>query len=70
LCGGGGVERVAAARGDGLIAAALIAAQGELSIGLVIGLAAAGAMIGDNIGYLIGRKGGTTPPCRSLATQR
>jgi membrane-associated protein len=41
-----------------LIAAALLASRGKLSIELVIVLAAAGAITGDNIGYLIGRKGG------------
>ncbi len=42
----------------GLITAAVLASQGKLKIELVIALAAAGAIIGDNIGYLIGRKGG------------
>src|SRR6185312_306089 len=42
----------------GLITAAILASQGKLEIALVIPLAAAGAIIGDNIGYLIGRKGG------------
>ena len=42
----------------GLIAAALLASQGKLSIEAVIPLAAAGAIVGDNVGYLIGRKGG------------
>ncbi|MGH2863912.1 MAG: DedA family protein [Solirubrobacteraceae bacterium] len=41
-----------------LIAAAVLASQGKLAIVLVIVLAAAGAIVGDNIGYLIGRKGG------------
>jgi membrane protein DedA with SNARE-associated domain len=41
-----------------LIAAAVLASQGKLRIELVIALAAAGAIVGDNIGYLIGRKGG------------
>ena len=41
-----------------LITAAVLASQGKLEIAVVIGLAAAGAIIGDNIGYLIGRKGG------------
>jgi membrane-associated protein len=41
-----------------LITAAVLASQGKLQIELVIPLAAAGAIIGDNIGYLIGRKGG------------
>jgi membrane protein DedA with SNARE-associated domain len=41
-----------------LITAAVLASQGKLHIELVIPLAAAGAIIGDNIGYVIGRKGG------------
>jgi len=42
----------------GLITAAVLASQGNLKIALVIPLAAAGAILGDNIGYAIGRKGG------------
>jgi membrane protein DedA with SNARE-associated domain len=41
-----------------LIAASVLASKGTLSIWLVIPIAAAGAIVGDNIGYLIGRKGG------------
>ena len=41
-----------------LIAAAVLASQGKLQIELVIPLAAAAAIVGDNIGYQIGRKGG------------
>jgi membrane protein DedA with SNARE-associated domain len=41
-----------------LIAAAVLASRGKLSIEVVIALAAAGAIIGDNIGYVIGRQGG------------
>ena len=41
-----------------LIAAAVLASQGKLQIGLVIALAATAAIVGDNIGYMIGRKGG------------
>jgi membrane-associated protein len=41
-----------------LIAAAVLASQGKLRIELVIPIAAAGAIVGDNLGYLIGRKGG------------
>jgi membrane protein DedA with SNARE-associated domain len=41
-----------------LIAAAVLASEGKLHIALVIPIAAAGAIVGDNIGYLIGRKGG------------
>lgn len=42
----------------GLIAAAVTASQGKLQIELVIPIAAAAAIVGDNIGYQIGRKGG------------
>ncbi len=41
-----------------LIAGGVLASQGKLEIALVIPLAAAGAIVGDNIGYLIGRRGG------------
>jgi membrane-associated protein len=40
-----------------LLAAAVLAAHGRLSITLVIVTAATGAILGDNVGYLIGRKG-------------
>jgi membrane protein DedA with SNARE-associated domain len=41
-----------------LITASVLASRGKLQIELVIALAAAAAIIGDNIGYVIGRKGG------------
>ena len=41
-----------------LIAAAILADRGEYSIVAVIAIAAAAAIIGDNIGYVIGRTGG------------
>jgi membrane protein DedA with SNARE-associated domain len=41
-----------------LITAAVLASQGKLQIELVIAIAAAAAIVGDNLGYLIGRKGG------------
>lgn len=41
-----------------LIAAAIYASNGHLSIEAVIFVAAAAAIIGDNIGYWIGREGG------------
>jgi membrane-associated protein len=41
-----------------LITGAVLASSGKLQIELVIGLAALAAIVGDNIGYLIGRKGG------------
>jgi len=40
-----------------LITAAILASQGKLSISLVVATAAAGAIVGDNFGYLLGRKG-------------
>jgi membrane protein DedA with SNARE-associated domain len=41
-----------------LITAAVLASRGKLRIEWVIALAATAAIVGDNIGYLIGRKGG------------
>jgi membrane protein DedA with SNARE-associated domain len=41
-----------------LITASILASRGKLQIELVIVLAAIAAIVGDNIGYLIGRKGG------------
>jgi len=41
-----------------LIAAAVLASQGHYSIYAVIAVAAAGAIVGDNVGYWIGRRGG------------
>jgi membrane protein DedA with SNARE-associated domain len=41
-----------------LIAAGVYASKGHLSIAAVIAIAAAGAIIGDNIGYWLGREGG------------
>jgi membrane protein DedA with SNARE-associated domain len=41
-----------------LIAAALLASQGDLRLEFVIGAAAAGAIIGDSLGYYIGRQAG------------
>ena len=42
----------------GLITAAVLASQGKMQIALVIAIAAAGAIVGDNVGYQIGRRGG------------
>src|SRR6201984_3241717 len=42
----------------GLITAAILASENKLHIELVIPIAAAAAIVGDNIGYVIGRKGG------------
>jgi membrane protein DedA with SNARE-associated domain len=41
-----------------LIAAALLAQRGDIQIVPLVALAAAAAIIGDNIGFAIGRKGG------------
>ncbi|MFI5009440.1 MAG: DedA family protein, partial [Solirubrobacterales bacterium] len=41
-----------------LITAAVLASQGKMQIEFVIALAALGAIVGDNIGYVIGRRGG------------
>jgi len=41
-----------------LIAAGVLASQGKLHIQIVIPIAAVAAIVGDNIGYQIGRKGG------------
>jgi membrane protein DedA with SNARE-associated domain len=41
-----------------VIFAGLAAASGRLSIVAVIVVAAAGAIVGDNIGFVIGRRGG------------
>jgi membrane protein DedA with SNARE-associated domain len=43
-----------------LIASAVLASQGHLSIELVIAIAAAAAIVGDNVGYLLGRRFGRT----------
>jgi membrane protein DedA with SNARE-associated domain len=41
-----------------LIAGALLAQKGDMDIVLLVALASAAAIIGDNIGFAIGRKGG------------
>ena len=41
-----------------LIVGAVLAAEHQLQIEFVIAVAAAGAIVGDNIGYYIGRRGG------------
>lgn len=41
-----------------LIAAGILARDGQLRIGYVIAAAAVAAIVGDNVGYLIGRTGG------------
>src|SRR5262245_17409185 len=44
--------------GSGLIGSALLAARGDLSISGVLACAWAGAVLGDSIGYMIGRLAG------------
>ena len=46
-----------------LVAAAVLAAMGHLEIGLVVALAALGAVVGDNVGY--GSAGSAADDCRS-----
>lgn len=41
-----------------LLVASFLAAQGDLSLGGVILSASAGALVGNNLGYLLGRQGG------------
>jgi membrane protein DedA with SNARE-associated domain len=41
-----------------LVTAAIVAGQGKLQIGFVIAITALAAIVGDNIGYLIGRRFG------------
>ncbi len=41
-----------------LVAAAVLASQGKLQIGLVILIGVCSAIVGDNIGYLLGRRYG------------
>jgi len=41
-----------------LIAGAVLASRGKLEIGLVIAIAAGAAIVGDNLGYVVARKGG------------
>jgi membrane protein DedA with SNARE-associated domain len=53
-----------------LIAAGVFASQGELNIAAVIAVAAAAAIIGDNLGYWVGRPGGRSVLTRWTATSR
>jgi membrane protein DedA with SNARE-associated domain len=41
-----------------LIAASLLSNQGKLELPIVIAVAATASIIGDNLGYMIGRRGG------------
>jgi membrane protein DedA with SNARE-associated domain len=52
----------------GLSTAAVLAARGRLDLTAVIGIAAVAAVVGDNIGYLAGRRGGRRLLlCRGIA---
>jgi membrane protein DedA with SNARE-associated domain len=53
-----------------LIACAVLASQGALSIGWVIVVAVAAAIIGDNLGYWTARRGGRSLLARFGVTQR
>lgn len=57
-----------------LITAAVLASRGHLSLPLLIAVAAGAAIAGDNLGYLIGRRGGrwllSRPGRRQQSRQR
>jgi membrane protein DedA with SNARE-associated domain len=53
-----------------LIAAGVYASKGHLSIGGVVAVAAAAAILGDNIGYWLGREGGRRLLYRYALLQR
>jgi membrane protein DedA with SNARE-associated domain len=53
-----------------LVAAGVFASHGELNIAAVIIVAAAAAIIGDNVGYWIGRTGGRSVLTRWTVTAR
>ena len=53
-----------------LVAAGVFASHGELNIAAVIIVAAVAAIIGDNLGYWIGRTGGRTVLTRWTVTSR
>ncbi|MDQ3866926.1 MAG: VTT domain-containing protein, partial [Actinomycetota bacterium] len=53
-----------------LLAAGILAQQGHLEIELVIAVAAGAAVAGDNLGYLLGRKGGRSLLLRAGALRR
>jgi membrane-associated protein len=53
-----------------VITAGVVAADGDLSLGLIIPLAAAGAFLGDNTAYLIGRGFGTRATERFFRSER
>jgi membrane protein DedA with SNARE-associated domain len=53
-----------------LVAAGVFASRGELNIAAVIIAAAAAAIIGDNLGYWVGRTGGRSVLARWTVTSR
>lgn len=53
-----------------LVAAGVFASHGELNVAAVIIVAAAAAIIGDNLGYWIGRTGGRSVLTRWTVTSR
>ena len=53
-----------------LITSGVLASRGHFSIAAVIAVAAAAAIVGDNVGYWIGRKGGRRLIGRWETTQR
>ena len=53
-----------------VITAGVVAADGDLSLALIIPLAAAGAFLGDNTAYLIGRRFGTRATERFFRSER
>ena len=53
-----------------LVAAGVFASHGELNIAAVIIVAAVAAIIGDNLGYWVGRTGGRTVLTRWTVTSR
>jgi membrane protein DedA with SNARE-associated domain len=53
-----------------LLAAGILAQQGQLKIEFVIAVAAGAAVAGDNLGYLLGRKGGRSLLLRAGPLER
>ena len=53
-----------------MLAAGILAQQGHLNIEFVIAVAAGAAVAGDNLGYLLGRKGGRSLLLRAGPLER
>ena len=53
-----------------LIGAALLAATGQIKIVIVVLAAAAGAIVGDGMGYMVGRRLGLPSQMRSVHPPR